>query len=161
MPFLLCGARTADSEEKRAEISNAKANTIATIGFARMERGEKMYTQTNLFGDDLSEEKSIIYESIEEAEQAAIERIKLASQFSEYYYHAPILIAYSGGKDSDVLLRLVQKSGVKYEVIHSVTTLDAPETNRHVNEVFERERERGERCLNCEVSPFRVGCSKL
>ena len=106
-----------------------------------------MYTQTNLFGDDLSEEKSIIYESIEEAEQAAIERIKLASQFSEYYYHAPILIAYSGGKDSDVLLRLAQKSGVKYEVIHSVTTLDAPETNRHVNEVFERERERGINCI--------------
>ena len=106
-----------------------------------------MYTQTNLFDDDLSEEKNIVYESIEEAEQVAIERIKLASQFSEFYYHAPILITFSGGKDSDVLLRLAQKSGVNYEVIHSITTIDAPETNRHVNEVFERERERGIHCI--------------
>lgn len=101
-----------------------------------------MYSQMNLFGDDLSEEKSLKYETIEEAEQVAIDRIRLASQFSEHYYQAPIMITYSGGKDSDVLLRLAQKSGVTYEVIHAITTVDAPETNRHVNEVFKRERER-------------------
>ena len=101
-----------------------------------------MYVQTNLFNDDLREEKTLVYENIEEAEKVAIDRIKLASELSEYYYHEPIIIAYSGGKDSDVLLHIAQKSGVNYEVIHSITTIDAPETNRHVNEIFERERER-------------------
>ena len=105
-----------------------------------------MYAQTNLFSDDLDEERHITYESTEEAETVAIERIRLASEFSEYYYHEPILIAYSGGKDSDCLLRIAQKSGVNYEVIHSITTVDAPETNRHINEVFQKEKARGIRC---------------
>lgn len=105
-----------------------------------------MYAQTNLFADDLDEERLITYETIEEAEQVAIDRIRLASKLSEYYYHEPVLIAYSGGKDSDCLLRLAQKSGVTYEVIHSITTVDAPETNQHVNKVFQKEKSRGIKC---------------
>lgn len=44
-------------------------------------------------------------------EQTAIERLKTASSFSLKLYKVPLLIAYSGGKDSDVLLRLAVKSG--------------------------------------------------
>lgn len=41
-------------------------------------------------------------------------------------------VAYSGGKDSDVILNLVQRSGVKYEAHHHLTTADPPEVVRHV-----------------------------
>lgn len=37
-------------------------------------------------------------------------------------------MAYSGGKDSDVIKILAQLSGVKFEAVHNLTTVDAPET---------------------------------
>lgn len=43
-------------------------------------------------------------------------------------------VAYSGGKDSDVILDLVRKSGVKYTAHHHLTTCDPPELVRHVKE---------------------------
>lgn len=41
-------------------------------------------------------------------------------------------VAYSGGKDSDVLLDLVRKSGVKHTAHYHLTTCDPPELVRHV-----------------------------
>lgn len=40
-------------------------------------------------------------------------------------------VAYSGGKDSDIILRLVQESGVKYRAIYKCTTIDPPGTIAH------------------------------
>lgn len=79
-------------------------------------------------------------------EQNAIERLKTASGFSLKLYKVPLLIAYSGGKDSDVLLRLAEKSGIPFEVLHSLTTADAPETVYHVRDTFRRLEEKGIRC---------------
>ena len=62
----------------------------------------------------------------------AIERLKtfesnaLAKRQEGYY------VAYSGGKDSDVILDLVRRSGVKYTAHHHLTTADPPEVVRHV-----------------------------
>lgn len=81
-------------------------------------------------------------------EQTAIERLKTASGFSLKLYKVPLLIAYSGGKDSDVLLRLAEKSGIQFEVLHSLTTADAPETVYHVRDTFRRLEEKG---IKCEV----------
>lgn len=64
--------------------------------------------------------------------------IRLAADISNTYYKAPLIIAYSGGKDSDVLLDIAIKSGIEFEVLHSITTVDAADTNRHVNKVFSR-----------------------
>lgn len=47
----------------------------------------------------------------------------------------PIEVAYSGGKDSDVLLHLVRKSGVDYRAIYKNTTIDPPKTLLHVREM--------------------------
>lgn len=69
-------------------------------------------------------------------EQTAIERLKTASGFSLKLYKVPLLITYSGGKDSDVLLRLAEKSGIPFEVLHSLTTADAPETVYHVRDTL-------------------------
>lgn len=44
-------------------------------------------------------------------------------------------VAYSGGKDSDILLQLVKEAGVKYRAIYKCTTIDPPGTIKHVQEM--------------------------
>lgn len=44
----------------------------------------------------------------------------------------PYQLGYSGGKDSDVILHLAGKSGVRFQAVHNHTTVDAPETVRYV-----------------------------
>ena len=65
-------------------------------------------------------------------EHTAIKRLQLAAKMSQQYYQKPLLICNSGGKDSLVLLALAKAAGIKYEVVHSHTTADAPETVRYV-----------------------------
>lgn len=50
----------------------------------------------------------------------------------------PYQLGYSGGKDSDVILHLAKKSGVKYIAVHNHTTVDAPETVYYVREKEKR-----------------------
>lgn len=79
-------------------------------------------------------------------EQKAIERIKTASEMSIEYYKQPLICTYSGGKDSDVLLELFKRSGVPFEVQHSHTTADAPQTVWHVRDNFKKLEEGGIKC---------------
>lgn len=81
-------------------------------------------------------------------EKKAIERIKMASELSLHHYEKPLVCAYSGGKDSDVLLELFKRSGVPFEVNHSHTTVDAPQTVYHVRNKFKELEERG---VNCRI----------
>ena len=73
----------------------------------------------------------------------AIEAFKTAEKIARDFYDKPVVVTYSGGKDSDVLLDLAIKSGISFEVSHSITTVDAPQTNRHVNKVFAELKEKG------------------
>lgn len=79
-------------------------------------------------------------------EQTAIERLKAASDMSLRLFEKPLVITYSGGKDSDVMLHLAEKSGIPFEALHSLTTADAPETVRHVYDTFRRLEEKGVKC---------------
>ena len=79
--------------------------------------------------------------------QRSIEQVKLAAKMSQMYYDKPILICYSGGKDSDVLIGLARMAGIDFEVQHSRTTADAPETMRHVREVFDSLTAEGVTCF--------------
>ena len=79
-------------------------------------------------------------------EQTAIERLKAASDMSLRLFEKPLVITYSGGKDSDVLLHLARASGIPFEVLHSLTTADAPETVRHVYDTFYRLECKGIKC---------------
>ncbi|MCI7134882.1 MAG: hypothetical protein MSA04_07570, partial [Clostridiales bacterium] len=45
-----------------------------------------------------------------------------------------------------VLLHLAGKSGIPYEVLHSLTTADAPETVWHVRDTFRRMELAGVKC---------------
>ncbi len=65
-----------------------------------------------------------------EKEKQAIERLKAFEPMSEPYW-----ICYSGGKDSDAVRILAELAGVKYDLEHNLTTVDAPETVRYVKSV--------------------------
>lgn len=62
-----------------------------------------------------------------EKEQTALKYLKLFEPKTEPYY-----LCYSGGKDSDVVLALAKLAGVNFEAVHTLTTVDAPETVRYV-----------------------------
>ena len=47
-------------------------------------------------------------------------------------HHGLLEVAYSGGKDSDVILALVKMAGVPYVAIHKNTTIDPPGTLAYV-----------------------------
>ena len=53
--------------------------------------------------------------------QIAINRLKLHEPPEGYY------VAFSGGKDSCVILDLVKRAGVKYDAHYNLTTVDPPE----------------------------------
>lgn len=63
--------------------------------------------------------------------EIAIERLKAFEPKNEPYY-----VAISGGKDSDVIVKFCELSGVKYELWHQHTTADAPETVRYIRETY-------------------------
>lgn len=44
-------------------------------------------------------------------------------------------VAYSGGKDSDVILELTKMSGINYRAIYKNTTIDPPHTIAHAKEM--------------------------
>lgn len=59
-------------------------------------------------------------------EKKAIARLKAFEPADGYR------LAYSGGKDSDCIKILAQLAGVKFEAVHNLTTVDAPETMRYI-----------------------------
>lgn len=79
-------------------------------------------------------------------EQKALLRLQEAAKMSEAYYDAPLLLTDSGGKDSAVVKALAERAGIKYEVCHSHTTVDAPETVMFVRAEFARLEEKGVKC---------------
>lgn len=60
----------------------------------------------------------------------AIRRIKLHEPPEGYY------VAFSGGKDSCVILDLVKRAGVKFDAHINLTTVDPPEVIRFVRQQY-------------------------
>lgn len=77
------------------------------------------------------------------------ESLKLAVEMSKEFYNKPLIITYSGGKDSDVLLDIARKclKPDEFEVLNSHTSVDAPETVYHIREVFNDVRGGGVRSV--------------
>ena len=65
-----------------------------------------------------------------EKEQRAIQYLRTFEPESEPYY-----LCYSGGKDSDCIRILAELAGVKYDLEHNLTTVDAPETVYYVRSI--------------------------
>lgn len=81
-------------------------------------------------------------------EQMAIARLQDAARLSLHRYGKPLLITYSGGKDSQVLVALAERSGIDFEVVNSHTTADAPETVYFIREQFRKMEGCG---INCTI----------
>ena len=71
--------------------------------------------------------------------------LQLAADMSKHYYNEPLIVCYSGGKDSDVLLDIAVRclKPTEFEVLNAHTTVDAPDTVYHIREVFKRVSELG------------------
>lgn len=80
-------------------------------------------------------------------EKQAIERLRLAAEMSEAYYGKPLIVTTSGGKDSSVCVHLAERAGIPFEVMHSHTTADAPETVYFIWQELRRLEENGIKCF--------------
>lgn len=65
----------------------------------------------------------------------AIKRIQSFDPLALGIMDQPYYVAYSGGKDSDAIRILCELAGVKHELWHNHTTVDAPETVRYVRSI--------------------------
>lgn len=81
-------------------------------------------------------------------EDKAILRLQEAAQMSQQIYEKPLLLTYSGGKDSDLTVDLAIKAGIPFEIAHSLTTVDMPETVYHVWRVFAKLENQG---ISCKI----------
>ena len=95
----------------------------------------------NALTDRQTDRPQTLSEKIEESKRA----LKLAAEMSREYYNKPLVVTYSGGKDSDVMLHLAETTlgPTDFEVLNSHTTVDAPETVYHIREVFRRLNDHG------------------
>lgn len=80
--------------------------------------------------------------------EKSIDRLKLASEISLKHYKKPLVCEYSGGKDSDAILKLFEMSNIPFEVHNSHTTVDAPQTVRHIKNTFSKLSDKG---IKCEI----------
>ena len=69
---------------------------------------------------------------ITEKLQKKIDRAIRLLQGVQNGYDGEIEVAYSGGKDSDVILQLAKEAGIRYRAIYRNTTIDPPGTIAHV-----------------------------
>lgn len=63
----------------------------------------------------------------------ALKIVKMAEKNAELH-NEPVEIAYSGGKDSDVILQLAKEAGINFKAYYKNTTIDPPGTLQHVRE---------------------------
>lgn len=68
-------------------------------------------------------------DSLSAKEKKAIEALRMFEPDEPYY------LCYSGGKDSDCIRILAELAGVKHEIHHNLTTVDAPETIQYIKTI--------------------------
>lgn len=82
-------------------------------------------------------------------EQKAVMRLQEGVRMSKQLYDgAPLMITYSGGKDSDVVAELAVRHlpHEDFEIVNSHTTADAPQTVRYIRERFKQWELQGVKC---------------
>ena len=79
----------------------------------------------------------------------AYERYRWAAKEAERLFDMPLVVQYSGGKDSDVILQLAKESGVPFRVTHNLTTADPPDNVYYIRRVFAAMREEG---IDCRIN---------
>ena len=69
--------------------------------------------------------------NLQEKERRAIEHLRAFEPKDGKGYY----LCYSGGKDSDAIRILAQLANVKHDIVHNLTTVDAPETVYYVRSI--------------------------
>ena len=87
----------------------------------------------------------MIHEYLQNKIEDSYNILRLAADMSKEYYHKPLILTYSGGKDSDVMLQLAIEclKPDEFEVLNSHTTVDAPETVYYIKDKFQELNEMG------------------
>ena len=81
----------------------------------------------------------MIHEYLQNKIEDSYNILRLAADMSKEYYQKPLILTYSGGKDSDVMLQLAIEclKPDEFEVLNSHTTVDAPETVYYIRDKFQ------------------------
>ena len=74
-----------------------------------------------------------MHESVEQKRQIAIERIRM---FVSGAAGAPILVAFSGGKDSQCIYHLAEEAEIEFKAEYSITRFEPPELIRFIRENY-------------------------
>ena len=74
--------------------------------------------------------------SLQSKIEASISTIKKASKLARNYTGKPIVVAFSGGKDSQTVYHLAEASGVDFEAVYNATTIDPPEVVRFIRKHY-------------------------
>ena len=90
--------------------------------------------------------------------EVAYERYRWAAKEAERLFDMPLVVRYSGGKDSDVILQLAKESGVAFRVTHNLTTADPPDNVYYIRRVFDALREEG---IDCRINVPRRSLWKI
>lgn len=64
--------------------------------------------------------------------EASITTIHRAARLAQNYTGKPLVVAFSGGKDSQTVYHLAEAAGVDFEAVYSATTIDPPEVVRFI-----------------------------
>lgn len=68
--------------------------------------------------------------------EASIATIQRAAKLAQNYTGKPLVVAFSGGKDSQTVYHLTEAAGVDFEAAYSATTIDPPEVVRFIRKHY-------------------------
>lgn len=68
--------------------------------------------------------------------ETSLATIKRAAKLAQNYTGKPLVVAFSGGKDSQTVYHLTEAAGVDFEAAYSATTIDPPEVVRFIRKHY-------------------------
>lgn len=74
--------------------------------------------------------------SLQSKIDTSIATIQRAAKLAQNYTGKPLVVAFSGGKDSQTVYHLTEAAGVDFEAVYSATTIDPPEVVRFIREHY-------------------------
>ena len=74
--------------------------------------------------------------SLQSKIEASVATIQRAAKLAQNYTGKPLVLAFSGGKDSQTVYHLAEAAGVDFEAVYSATTIDPPEVVRFIKQHY-------------------------
>ena len=74
--------------------------------------------------------------SLQSKIETSVATIQRAARLAQNYTGKPLVVAFSGGKDSQTVYHLAKAAGVDFEAVYSATTIDPPEVVRFIRKHY-------------------------